>query len=848
MNSVEAVEKILNYSFVNKTLLKEAITQKSPLFDRLEFFGDFVLEVAFTNYIRHTYPNLKVKELRDLRTANVSNEKFARVAVNHNLHHFLLLQNPSLFKKVKEFAEAVRKEDDPVPYGGLVKAPKILADIVESIAAAVFIDVNYDVQRLWEIFRSLLEPIYTPDDLLLQPKPPFLTLFRLADKHGKRIDFRYSKDDDSNKNIAEVYLDDILLASGCAKRIDVAKLFAAEEAIQKLSECMPFGNSIHEDSPNVVPEDVIAKSFEICSRENLQVQSELSSLSTASENSLADEMSQEEVVIDEDSPNVEPEDVKGKLFEISYTRKLQIQTGSSGNPLTYEMTTKQMVVDKDSLHVEPVNGRGELIEICTKNKWWMPIFSVQEEKGPKNEPKFVCSVKIEIPNIEGTFHIKGDVKSKKKQAENSSAYHMIRALESFLMSLVISNLQKPKSSDEKNNPLLFSSEMDSSVEAVEKILNYSFGNKNLLKELLTHNNSPLFQGLMFVGEPALSLAFTKHLYLTYPMLEPKDLSLLRDANSCHDRYARVAIKKGIYQSFVGNVPKPIIDFIELMGKEDDSYRVVKAPKILVNLLAGVAGAVYIDVNYNVQRLWEIFRGLLEPIYTLDDLRMQPQQPFLTLFRLADKHGKQIDFRYSKDGGSRKNIAQVYPHDMCIASGCAKRIGTAKLLATEGAIQKLSECMPIENIIHQDNLDGEVIQTGSSSLLTASENPLTNITAQEQMVIDEDSLDVERKLFETTELQIQTGSSSMSTVSENPLPCEITPTKMVIGEVSPHVELEDVKGKSFEISSTETSYLPIAFENPLTDELTQEQMVIDENSPYLELVDTKGKLFESCSAE
>ncbi|OAO93858.1 hypothetical protein AXX17_AT5G43380 [Arabidopsis thaliana] len=371
---------------------------------------------------------------------------------------------------------------------------------------------------------------------------------------------------------------------------------------------MPFGNSIHEDSPNVVPEDVIAKSFEICSRENLQVQSELSSLSTASENSLADEMSQEEVVIDEDSPNVEPEDVKGKLFEISYTRKLQIQTGSSGNPLTYEMTTKQMVVDKDSLHVEPVNGRGELIEICTKNKWWMPIFSVQEEKGPKNEPKFVCSVKIEIPNIEGTFHMKGDVKSKKKQAENSSAYHMIRALESFLMSLVISNLQKPKSSDEKNNPLLFSSEMDSSVEAVEKILNYSFGNKNLLKELLTHNNSPLFQGLMFVGEPALSLAFTKHLYLTYPMLEPKDLSLLRDANSCHDRYARVAVKKGIYQSFIGNVPKPekmIIEFIELMGKEDDSYRVVKAPKILVNLLAGVAGAVYIDVNYNVQRLWEV---------------------------------------------------------------------------------------------------------------------------------------------------------------------------------------------------------------------------------------------------
>lgn len=47
----------------------------------------------------------------------------------------------------------------------------------------------------------------------------------------------------------------------------------------------------------------------------------------------------------------------------------------------------------------------------------------------------------------------------------------------------------------------------------------------------------------------------------------------------------------------------------MMGKEDDPdpdpYRVVKAPKILANLVAAVAGAVYIDVNYNVQRLWEV---------------------------------------------------------------------------------------------------------------------------------------------------------------------------------------------------------------------------------------------------
>lgn len=54
------------------------------------------------------------------------------------------------------------KEDDlSVSYGGLVKAPKVLADLFESLAGAVYVDVNFDLQRLWVVcvyffFRSTL--------------------------------------------------------------------------------------------------------------------------------------------------------------------------------------------------------------------------------------------------------------------------------------------------------------------------------------------------------------------------------------------------------------------------------------------------------------------------------------------------------------------------------------------------------------------------------------------------------------------------------------------------------------------------------------------------------------------
>ncbi|KAL9813223.1 Ribonuclease 3-like protein 3 [Arabidopsis thaliana] len=113
------------------------------------------------------------------------------------------------------------------------------------------------------------------------------------------------------------------------------------------------------------------------------------------------------------------------------------------------MTTKQMVVDKDSPHVEPEDEK----ESCLK---FAPRISGRtqfSERGQQNEQKIVCSVKIEIPNIEGTFHIKGDAKPTKKEAENSSADHMIRALESSVMSLVITNLQMHENLDGKKKNL-----------------------------------------------------------------------------------------------------------------------------------------------------------------------------------------------------------------------------------------------------------------------------------------------------------------------------------------------------------------------------------------------------------
>lgn len=49
-------------------------------------------------------------------------------------------------------------EEEMVVHGGQMKAPKVLADIVESITGAVFQDCDFNFQILWEV--SGCDPIH----------------------------------------------------------------------------------------------------------------------------------------------------------------------------------------------------------------------------------------------------------------------------------------------------------------------------------------------------------------------------------------------------------------------------------------------------------------------------------------------------------------------------------------------------------------------------------------------------------------------------------------------------------------------------------------------------------------
>ncbi|KAK7300038.1 hypothetical protein RJT34_10872 [Clitoria ternatea] len=263
---IAAVEDKIGYQFRNKKLLEEALTHSSfthaVSYQRLEFIGDSILSSMICNHFYLAYPTFDPGQLSLLRAANVSTEKLARVAIHRRLHLYVRHSSPPLVQSVKAFVDAVAQEDPlrPISYGGAVKAPKVLSDIVESVVGAVYVDLNFNIEKLWVTVRAMLEPIVTPEDMEHQP---VTKLFELCQKNGKKIDIKPCRNGD--KSIANVYVDGEFVASASSDQKYTAKLEAVNIALHKLSHLESVSTSkMVEDNDNFTIEEAKHKLYEAC--------------------------------------------------------------------------------------------------------------------------------------------------------------------------------------------------------------------------------------------------------------------------------------------------------------------------------------------------------------------------------------------------------------------------------------------------------------------------------------------------------------------------------------------------------------------------------------------------------
>ena len=224
---MQELEEKLGYHFSDKALLNNALTHSSyanenkyegaESNERLEFLGDAVLGVVVAEYLYKNNPNLPEGKMTRLRAELVCEKGLNAVSEKLGLGAYLLLGHGE-------------------EQNGGRKRPSILADAVEAVIAAVFLDGGMEtVKRL--INEWILKPLEageSGDDRdyktrlqeLVQKKSGQVLGYKLLSESGP---------DHAKSFEVEVILNGEQISTGKGKSKKDAEQAAAKYALEKLS-------------------------------------------------------------------------------------------------------------------------------------------------------------------------------------------------------------------------------------------------------------------------------------------------------------------------------------------------------------------------------------------------------------------------------------------------------------------------------------------------------------------------------------------------------------------------------------------------------------------------------------
>lgn len=222
--NISLLEKIIEYTFKNKSLLKEALTHRSYLNEnpswgishneRLEFLGDAVLELAVTEELFHRYPEDAEGKMTSLRAALVNYQILAQIAKEIELEKYVLLSRG----ETKDIGRA---------------REVILANAMEALIGAIYLDgvfknikdfVNkFILNHLEQVIR---EGLYKDAKSLLQEKAQAqiktTPIYKVLEERGPEHEKIFK---------VGVYFDNKLIAIGEGLSKQDAELAAAKEAL-----------------------------------------------------------------------------------------------------------------------------------------------------------------------------------------------------------------------------------------------------------------------------------------------------------------------------------------------------------------------------------------------------------------------------------------------------------------------------------------------------------------------------------------------------------------------------------------------------------------------------------------
>jgi len=130
---LEGCEQRIGYTFADKRLLRAALTHASGAEhrlasnERLEFLGDAILGAVVCEWLYHHYPDYLEGDMTMIKSVVVSRQTCARVSESLGMQEFLILGKGMATHPA-------------VP-------PSLLADVFESLVAAIHLDGGTDASR-----------------------------------------------------------------------------------------------------------------------------------------------------------------------------------------------------------------------------------------------------------------------------------------------------------------------------------------------------------------------------------------------------------------------------------------------------------------------------------------------------------------------------------------------------------------------------------------------------------------------------------------------------------------------------------------------------------------------------
>lgn len=177
--NISYLEKALDYHFNNAALLRLALTHPSCGAEnnqRLEFLGDAVLQLAMSDIVYAAHPEQEEGGMTFLRARMVREETLCTVARHLQLGRYLRM-------------------DHGCEITGGRERPAVLADAMEAVLAAVYLDAGFEtaaalVRRLWPREQEVALPV-TDNKTALQellqgqglPSPEYRTLAEEGPAH-----------------------------------------------------------------------------------------------------------------------------------------------------------------------------------------------------------------------------------------------------------------------------------------------------------------------------------------------------------------------------------------------------------------------------------------------------------------------------------------------------------------------------------------------------------------------------------------------------------------------------------------------------------------------------------------